>query len=144
MSDGNYTRYNGDYGTGSQFNKYVGNIRDRYITYLKELVGKPNVVLLSYEEMVLDFDSWLRKFLIPFGLAYADATYRFLMSRHGETVKPAGEDIWSHKRKVTPGDFKEKLRPETISELNLRFSEVLDALGYSNPLYETKQMPRGK
>jgi hypothetical protein len=142
MSGENCNRYNGEYGTGSRFNKHVGNIRERYLTYLREAVGKPNVILVSYEEMVLDFGRWLRKFLSAFELDDADETYRFVMSRHGEAVKPAAENVWSHKRKVTPGDYKEKLRPETISTLNERFSEVLDALGYSSPEYDKNQVPQ--
>jgi sulfotransferase family protein len=141
MSDENFTRFKGDYGTGCQYGRYIGSIHDRYITYLREVVRKPNAVVLSYEEMVLDFGSWLRKFLAAFELTDGDETYEFVANRHAETVKPAGEDIWSHKRKVTPGDYKEKLRPETISELNRRFSEVLEALGYSSPQYETNQIP---
>jgi len=141
MSDENFTRYRGEYGTGSRYSRYIGNIRDRYITYFREIIRKPNAVLISYEEMVVNFGSWLRKFLAAFELADADETYRRVASRHAKTVKPSGEDIWSHKRKVTPGDYKEKLRPETISELNRRFSEVLGALGYSDPQYEIRQMP---
>jgi Sulfotransferase domain len=155
MSDEGFTSYKGDYGTGCQYGKYIGNVRDRYITYLREIVGKPNAILLSYEEMVLDFPSWLRKFLGAFELSDADETYRFVQnrieiqndvtravsSRDPETVKPGVENVWSHKRKATPGDYKEKLRPETISELNRRFSEVLDALGYSDPQYETSRIP---
>jgi Sulfotransferase domain len=144
MSDATFSRYTGDYGTGSPYSRYIGNIQERYMTYLREVIGKPNAVVVSYEEMVLDFPSWLRKFLAAFELADADATYRFVERRHAETVKPAGEDIWSHKRKVTPGDYKEKLKPETIAELNLRFSEVLDALGYSSLQDETNQIPRVK
>jgi hypothetical protein len=132
MSDENFTRYEGDYGTGGPFSRYIGNIRHRYITYLREVVGKPNAILLSYEEMVLDFHSWLRKFLALFALTTgADEAYQFVASRHAETVKPVPENIWSHKRKVTPGDQKEKLKPETISKLNSRFGEVLEVLGYS-------------
>ncbi len=144
MSDENFSRYTGDYGTGSPYSRYIGNVQDRYITYLREIIGKPNAVVISYEEMVLDFRSWLRKFLAVFELPDTDETYRFVESRHAETVKPAGEDIWSHKRKVTPGDYKEKLKPETISELNVRFSEVLDALGYSSPQHATNQIPSVK
>ena len=92
----------------------------------------------------LDFASWLRKFLAPFELADADETYKLVMRRHAKTVKPAGEDIWSHKRRVTPGDYKEKLRPETISKLNVRFRQVLDALGYSDSQDETSQILSNK
>ena len=142
MSDENFSRYQGDYGIGSKYGRYVGNVYDRYTTYLREIVGKPNAVVISYEEMVLDFASWLRKFLAAFELADPDETYEFAMKLHAEAVKPAGEDIWSHKRRVIPGDHKEKLRPETISKLNLRFRQVLDALGYSDSQDETNQMFR--
>jgi hypothetical protein len=126
---------------GGQFNKYVGNICDRYSTYLREVVGKPNALLVSYEEMVLNFGDWLTKLLSAFKLPDSDGTCRFVTARHAESVKPAGENVWSHKRKVTPGDYKEKLRPETITTLNSRFNEVLDAVSYSDPQYETKQIP---
>jgi len=144
MSDENFSRYKGDYGIGSKYGRYIGNVYDRYATYLREIVSKPNAVVISYEEMVLDFASWLRKFLAPFELADADETYKLVMRRHAKTVKPAGEDIWSHKRRVTPGDYKEKLRPETISKLNVRFRQVLDALGYSDSQDETSQILSNK
>ncbi len=139
MSDDNFTRYRGSYGTGLRHAKYAGNVCDRYAAYVREVVGKPNAIVISYEEMVLDFGSWLRKFLSAFELNDADETYQFVMSRRAESVKPGDEDMSKHKRKVTPGDHKEKLRPETIAELNRRFSDALDALGYSNPKREAQQ-----
>jgi hypothetical protein len=155
MSDGNFSRYRGDYGTGGQYGSYIGSVYDRYVRYFKEIVGRPNVIVLSYEEMVLNFPSWLSKFLVGFELSDAEDTYEFVRSRieiqndvtrsipidHVETLKPAGEDISSHRRKATPGDYKEKLKPETISKLNERFSGVLDVLGYSSPQYEANPTP---
>lgn len=141
MSSSKFASYRGEYGTGSRFGKYTGNIVDRYKTYLEEVARKPNAVVLSYEEMVLRFDTWLRKLLSAFTVKRED-TYTFVISRHAQDVKPAGEDKWSHKRKVTPGDYKEKLNAQTISSLNERFADVLDALGYSAPEYEREQVPR--
>jgi hypothetical protein len=141
MTDENCLHYRGEYGTGNRFTKYVGNIRDRYLTYLREVFRNPNATILSYEEMVLDFANWLKQLIDAFELADSNRTYRALMVRHGDTVKPVGENVWSHKRKVTPGDYKEKLRPETIATLNSRFSEALDALGYSDADYETRRIP---
>jgi hypothetical protein len=100
---------------------------------LREVASRPNAIVISYEQMVLDFRSWLQKFLSAFELPDADGTYQFVANRRAESVKPVGEDIRSHMRKATPGDYREKLRPETIAELNRRFSKVLDALGYSSP-----------
>jgi hypothetical protein len=141
MSDEDFARYKGGYGTGLRYGRYVGNIRDRYITYLREVASRPNAIVISYEQMVLDFRGWLQKFLTAFELPDADGTYQFVANRRAKSVKPVGEDIRSHMRKVTPGDYREKLRPETIAELNRRFSEVLDALGYSSPRYEAKHLP---
>ncbi len=155
LCDENFARYQGDYGTGGQFGKYIGNIRDRYMTYLKEVISRPNAIVLSYEEMVLDFPGWLRKFLAAFELSDPDRTYESVRSRieiqndvtraakgrSSQTATAGGEDIRAHRRKATPGDYKEKLRPETISELNRRFGDVLDALGYSGSQYQASQIP---
>jgi hypothetical protein len=155
MSDGNFSRYRGDYGTGGQYGRYIGSVYDRYVRYFKEIVGRPNVIVLCYEEMVLNFPSWLSKFLVGFELSDAEDTYEFVRTHieiqkdvtrsvptgRGGTLELGGEDIWSHRRKATPGDYKEKLKPETISKLNERFSGVLDVLGYSSPQYEANQTP---
>lgn len=153
MSDANFSRYPGDYGTGGHYGAQIGSVHDRYATYLREIVGRPNATVLFYEEMVLNFPSWLGKLLAVFEFDSADETYRFVTSRvqvendvtrkaagsHPKTMQPLGEKIESHRRKATPGDYKEKLKPETIVQLNARFSEVLDVLGYSSPYYEMDQ-----
>jgi hypothetical protein len=158
MSDGNFSRYRGDYGTGGQYGTYIGSVYDRYVRYFKGIVGRPNVIVLSYEEMVLNFPSWLSKFLAGFELSDAEETFEFVRSRieiqndvtrsfptgREGTLELGGEDIWSHRRKATPGDYKEKLKPETILKLNARFSEVLDVLGYSSLLYQTNRIPSPK
>ena len=141
FSSEEFARYEGDYGTGGNYKRYIGNIFARYDRYLREVVGKANVVLVSYEEMVLDFPSWLRKIVDRFELRNSEETYRVVSTRHAEAVKPTKENVWSHKRKVTPGDYKQKLKPETIAELNKRFGKVLDALGYSGEEYASTGIP---
>lgn len=128
MSSDGFMRYEGDYGTGGNFKHHIGNVLERYQRYLKEVAGKPNAVVVFYEEMVSDFRNWLRKVVDCFELENADETYRFVLSRHEEEVAPTEENPWRHKRKVTPGDYKEKLQPETIAELNHRFDSVLKEL----------------
>ena len=155
MSDENFSCYKGSYGTGILYGAQIGSVRDRYATYLREIVGRPNVILLSYEEMLLNFPGWLRKLLASFGLRDVEETYAFVRRRIDvekdvtrkaamsarDRTKPIGEDLSSHRRKATPGDYKAKLQPATISELNARFSDALDILGYSGPLYETNHIP---
>lgn len=128
MSDEGYRNYEGDYGTGGNYKHHVGNMLDRYERYLRELVGQPNTRIVFYEDMVADFSTWLRKVVARFDLPNGDETFRHVLARHEEEVKPTEENPWLHKRKVTPGDYKEKLQPETIAELNDRFGAVLAAL----------------
>ena len=144
MSSEAAARYEGDYGTGRPYLEHIGNMAARYNRYLREVIGRPNALVISYEEMVLDFPSWLRRVVSRFELADAEATYRIVSERYAESVKPQSEDIFSHKRKVVPGDYREKLQPATIAELNRRFSDVLDALGYSAAEYEARGIPVGR
>lgn len=132
MSSEEHASYEGDYGTGGNFKQHIGNVLERYERYLRELVGKPNTLLVTYETMVLDFPAWLRQVVQRFELPNHDETFEFAAAaRAHETRKPAAENISLHKRKVTPGDYKEKLQPETIAELNRRFANVLTSLGYT-------------
>ena len=142
MSSEAAAHYEGDYGTGGNYREFIGNMATRYQRYLDEVIGRPNTVLLSYEEMVLDFPSWLRRVIDCFELENADETYRIVAERYAETVKPEGENVFSHKRKVVPGDYKEKLHPDTIAELNRRFAHSLDVLGYSADDYAATSIPR--
>ena len=141
MSSDGFNRYEGDYGTGGNFKKHIGHMVERYRRYLREVVKSPNAILVSYEEMVLDFPSWLAKVIAAFGLKESEQTYQSVIAHRSEEVRPGGENISSHKRKVTPGDYKEKLQPETIAELNRRFHDVLDALGYNSDEYAATGIP---
>lgn len=141
MVSDKYDSYKGDYGTGARYKKYIGNIYDRYMRYLATVVDQPNTTLVSYEEMVLNFNSWLRKILAAFEIDNVEEVHEAISRRHAATVETNEENIRSHKRKVTPGDYKNKLKPETIVELNRKFEQVLDKLGYSSAQYETTQIP---
>jgi hypothetical protein len=132
MSGPDFVRYEGDYGTGGNYKTEIGNVLERHERYVREVVGQPNVALVRYEEMVSDFPAWLRKVVDRFELMSSEETYNFaLAERSTEMIKPETEDVFSHRRKVTPGDYKEKLKPDTIAELNRRFAKVLEALGYA-------------
>lgn len=45
-------------------------------------------------------------------------------------VRPKTEDVSAHVRKVTPGDHRNKLKPETIDALNGVFAEFMTYYGY--------------
>ena len=137
-----FYQYRGDYGIGSRYKKHVGTVLDRYQCYLTELLRRPNMVAVSYEEMVLAFPSWLEKIVGAFALPEPEETRAVVAARHANSVAAEEEeDVWSHKRKVTPGDHREKLQPETIRELDRIFAPVLERLGYSGADYARTGIP---
>ncbi len=136
-----FYEYRGDYGIGSRYKEYVGTVLDRYERYLAELLSRPNTLAVSYEEMVLAFPTWLEKIVSAFNLSEPDETGAVVAARHAKSVAASEEDVWSHKRKVTPGDHREKLQPETIRQLGRIFGPVLDRLGYSGAAYAQTGIP---
>jgi hypothetical protein len=105
---------------------------DRYQVYHKELMGKPNVLFLKYEDMVESFDTWLDRLIEFLGM---DLRREFIDRLNAEAdFKVSKEDIHKHKRQVTPGDHKRKLKPETIDILNAKTREIRELFGYEAPL----------
>lgn len=102
----------------------------RYDAYCNDFFGKPNVTFLTYEEMVRSFETWLAKFLVPFPRPQSDQITKNIVSQYKDAFRVSSEDITQHKRKVTPGDHREKLQPATIHALNQIFSHSLEKLGY--------------
>ena len=120
----------GDYGTGCHLWDLAGNVLNRYRQYVNHLVGKPNVLTVRYEQMVSNNEAWLRELAGVFRPQNPEEVVARLREPCGVLVQPTAEDIWAHKRHVTPGDHKAKLKPETIKELNHLFGDVLKVLGY--------------
>ena len=90
------------------------------------------ITIVKYEEMVMDFKSWLLKVIKPFQfnpvletifLERCYQKYRKEFEKNNESL--------THKRKITPGDHREKLRPETIKKLNHIFQDVLLKFNYN-------------
>jgi hypothetical protein len=122
--------YPGDYGTGAGVQDLIGNVVTRYRTYIDNLLDKPNVTLVKYEEMVTNFRGWLEKFTAPFPLPDRRGIVEQLVARQHEFFPQRGQEVMAHVRRVTPGDHRKKLKPETIDELNGIFGDVLARLGY--------------
>jgi hypothetical protein len=91
--------------------------------------------------MVLSFPSWLEKIVSAFDLSDPEETREVVAARHANSVAAGEEDVWSHKRKVTPGDHREKLQSATIRQLDQIFAPVLEKLGYSAPAYSETGIP---
>jgi len=106
-------------------------VLDTYTTYLEKLMDRSNVTFLKYEELVIDFESWLRRAIVLFDISDKEKVVKDLVNIHRKSFEVSSEDKFRHKRKVTPGDHKEKLKPETIQTLNSLFKEVLERLNYN-------------
>ena len=129
-ASGGSGNFPGDYGTGGHVEDLIGDLPKRYSDYVERLIGKPNVMLLKYEEMVTNYRSWLTKFIKPFSLENESAVIDEMVGQSETYFPKRTTDALEHVRHVTPGDHKEKLRPETIEKLDEIFSGTLDALGY--------------
>ena len=86
------------------------------------------MILLKYEDMVGNFDSWLASILAFLEFSPGQETLSRIKNDADFSVQ---EDISQHKRQVTPGDHKRKLKPETIESLNAILEPVLAPLGYT-------------
>lgn len=125
----------------------IERVKNEYEELCTHFVGKDNVVLVKYEDMVTNYGRWLEEFLSAFsrfepkqkaiigallGKNTHDKIYDALYKKHKDDFLPAKkeEDVYSHKRQVTPGDYARKLEKSTIDTLNSEFSSVLSSLGY--------------
>lgn len=125
--------------------KQAPTYQQRYEALISGLLGQENVILLRYEDMVADYSTWLERFLsgfshlpLPpkrrFGLfstpnSLADVHERLYKKYRNDFIPPA-EDVHKHIRQLTPGDHERKLAPETISQIDRAFDDILRRLDY--------------
>ena len=105
----------------------VNNTLQRYKTLLIDKY--PNVYVTKYEEMINDFRGWLDKLLYKCELNIRHEFFEALLERN-ERIRPKDEDIHRHLRKGKSGEYKEKLKQETIEFLNTKFLPMLLTFGY--------------
>jgi hypothetical protein len=129
-TSGRSADYLGDYGTGGHVEDLIGDLPARYRMYIDRLLGRPNVIFIKYEEMVTDYRSWLRKFIDPFPVINRSQVIDDLVAQAPAFFPRRNGDELSHVRHVTPGDFRSKLKPSTIGQLDEILSDTLDALDY--------------
>lgn len=90
---------------------------------LLPLIGRSNVLFFKYEDMIAD------PLKVEKSIAEAthfDITAGSFMAKSDFTV--TREDVNRHKRKVQPGDHIQKLKPATITQLDIVFASVLKQL----------------
>ncbi len=103
-------------------------VSDIYLRYCQKLLNKSYVLFVKYEEMVNDFESWLNR-IIDFAEFHPSREVRSKIMC-GADFKVEKENIYAHKRQVTPGDHRRKLKTETIEALNVKLRNILEQLSY--------------
>ena len=105
-------------------------IYDIYTNYIQHLLQKnTQVYVCRYEEMINDFEGWLTGLLDYAELKITpELKQKFIMEHQAKT--PKKEDYNQHLRKGKAGDYKTKLQPETIDNLNIKFKEILYYFDY--------------
>lgn len=100
------------------------NIFNKYSTIADE-----KMKLFRYEDVIFSKQKWVQDILDLLGFEMPTDQVRVIAQKHD--IFPTDENPNSHIRKVTPGDYKEKLKPDTIEQLNDCFRIVLEKYGYT-------------
>ncbi len=100
----------------------------RYSEYTQQLLGKSHVLFLQYEEMVGNFETWLSRLVDFISIEINPDIIQEITEKAKLNVKK--ENVYAHKRQVTPGDYQRKLQPETIALLNSELKTILKQLDY--------------
>lgn len=101
------------------------------ILNLVKCKGTENIIV-KYEEMIYNYKNWLLQVIKPFEFFAAIEpliVQKYYLKYRQEFVVPTKENL-THKRKIIPGDYKEKLKPETIEQLNEIFKDILVKFNY--------------
>lgn len=116
----------------STIDEHVLSQADRFVKtyteYIDFVLGQPNVLFIKYEELITDFKTCLLKINTHCGFELNEEQLKKLDK--SEKFKKKAEDQHTHIRKISSGDYKEKLKPETIEILNKKFDAILKRLEY--------------
>lgn len=114
-------------------NNFVKNRAFKYAERNKNLfnsIDKKNINYIFYEDMVLNFPKWAKIALSSFNVD-EDVQRKIIKAFQGEFLNiPNIENIYEHKRRMLPGDYKEKLTQETILKLNDILKEHIQFYNY--------------
>lgn len=90
-----------------------------YQQYFDILQVNKNYYFCTYEKMIFNFDDWIRGIENYLGVEFDMASKKVWKTE----ISPPTVENMSHKRKMLPGDYKNKLQPQTIEILNAVFSK---------------------
>lgn len=104
--------------------EYLQTYRD----YIEKLLPLSNVRFVRYEDLIENFPGILNELIDNIDLSPRKDLVDSIIE--ASTFKTKKENKYSQRRSGRPGDYLEKLHPETIEKLNVLFEKELKALGY--------------
>ena len=105
-------------------------VLDQYRIYVDRQGDFPNRLSLRYEEMVEDFAAWLNR-LAHHVSSNPDPGLIAQLIEESDFATDK-EDAYAHRRSVRPGNYLEKLQPETIAVVETAFGDILTRMGYAH------------
>ena len=106
---------------------YSNIISFQFTDYAKNIFDA-NLKVCRYEDVIFEKRKWLADTLEYAGIKILDSQIHEVADKHD--VVPDVEDETKHIRRVIPGDHKNKLKPETIEQLNIIFADMLKRFNY--------------
>ena len=103
---------------------YLNNFR----RYRKKL-PKDTLTTYRYEDVIYQKAAWLKDLIGHLALPADEQLIHSIAQEHD--VFPQQEDSDKHIRQVHPGNYKKKLKPETIAVLNEKLGEFLHHFNYA-------------
>ncbi len=105
-------------------------LRKKFLRYHKVLIesGQVETRIFRYEDVIFEKARWVRDIADFLDLAVPGNELDSIASRHD--IRPEKENPSAHIRRVAPGDYLEKLSPDTIDFLNQELGETVRAFGY--------------
>ena len=110
------------------YHRFAAAFPERLAILQSILRTHPDCLLLKYEDMVSAPQIWLDTIA-----QFLDHPIQGKLQRRLTRIAdftPSREDPNSHRRQITPGDHRRKLKPETIEQLNADLTDGLAFFGY--------------
>ncbi len=112
-------------------------VLEQFLRYQTLLDEHPDMYLTTYERLAVDFEGWLGDLIEYCELDVSSSLFESIV-RENERATPKKENVHQHLRKGQAGDYKEKLKPETIEYLDVKFASVLARYGYDATLRDVR------
>lgn len=111
---------------------YVIEAAKGFMTYMNDYVDvcrKHDIKIYRYEDVIYEKKAWLADICQYMGWTVSDRVIAKIVAKHDQI--PTAENESQHIRQVHPGNYKTKLKPETIKVLTDTFAGPMQVFGYA-------------